>query len=61
MLNAGADRLAHPNIRSERTGRAEREVVAAADGAGMLILARDGDQSRPGPKSLGHATRFRSM
>jgi nucleotide-binding universal stress UspA family protein len=33
-------------------------VVAAADGAELLILARDGDQARLGPKSLGRASRF---
>ena len=42
----------------ERRGRVEREVVAAADGAGLLILARDGDRARLGPKSLGRACRF---
>lgn len=42
------------------------EAVAAVlvlaqmcDGEGdLLIVARDGDRSRPGPKSLGPATRF---
>jgi nucleotide-binding universal stress UspA family protein len=33
-------------------------VVAAADGASLLILARDGDDTRLGPKSLGPASRF---
>jgi Na+/H+ antiporter NhaD/arsenite permease-like protein len=32
--------------------------VAAAAGADLLILARDGDRSRLGPKSLGPAGRF---
>jgi hypothetical protein len=36
----------------------EREVVAAAEGADLLVLARDGERGRPGPKSLGPATRF---
>lgn len=58
LLDAAADRLARPCARDERAGRPEREVIAAADGAGMLILARDGDQSRLGPKSLGRAGRF---
>lgn len=39
-------------------GRAEREVVAASAQADLLIVARDGDQARLGPKSLGRATRF---
>jgi nucleotide-binding universal stress UspA family protein len=41
-----------------RHGRPEREVVAAAAGADLLVVARDGDRSRLGPHSLGHATRF---
>lgn len=36
----------------------EREVVAACTGAGLLVLARDGDHTRLGPRSLGPATRF---
>ena len=31
---------------------------AAADGVDLLVVARDGDRSRLGPHSLGHATRF---
>lgn len=58
LLNAAADRLGRPCRRDTRTGRIEREVVAAADGADLLIIARDGDRSRLGPKSLGHHTRF---
>jgi nucleotide-binding universal stress UspA family protein len=42
-----------------RRGRAEREVVAAlAQDVDLLVVARDGDRSRLGPHSLGHATRF---
>jgi nucleotide-binding universal stress UspA family protein len=42
-----------------RRGRVEREVVSAvADGVDLLVAARDGDRSRLGPHSLGHATRF---
>jgi nucleotide-binding universal stress UspA family protein len=58
LLAAAADRLGRPSTRGEHTGRAEREIVAAADGAGMLILARDGDPTRLGPKSLGPTCRF---
>jgi len=58
LLAAAAGRLARPCTRVERRGRVEREVVAAAAGAGLLILARDGDRSRLGPKSLGPADRF---
>jgi nucleotide-binding universal stress UspA family protein len=58
LLDAAARRLGRPCDRLERQGRPEREVVSAADGAGLLILARDGDRSRLGPRSLGKATRF---
>ncbi|MFD9324896.1 MULTISPECIES: universal stress protein [unclassified Streptomyces] len=58
LLDAAAERLARPCTRLERTGRAEREVVAAAEGADLLVLARDGDRSRLGPRSLGPAGRF---
>ncbi|MGW4976977.1 universal stress protein [Streptomyces mirabilis] len=58
LLQAAADRLGRPCTRMERHGRVEREVVVAATGADLLICARDGDQSRLGPHSLGHATRF---
>jgi hypothetical protein len=33
-------------------------VVTAAADADLLIVARDGDQSRLGPKSLGKEARF---
>ena len=58
LLRDAADRLGRDCRRQQRTGRPEREVVAAADGAELLILARDGDQARLGPKSLGRAGRF---
>jgi nucleotide-binding universal stress UspA family protein len=41
-----------------RRGRVEREVVAAAAGADLLVMARDGDRSRLGPKSIGRHARF---
>jgi nucleotide-binding universal stress UspA family protein len=58
LLAAAADRLARPCARIERRGRVEREVVTAADGADLLVLARDGDRRKLGPKSLGRADRF---
>ena len=58
LLDAAAERLRRPCTRSERSGRPEREVVAAAEGAGLLILARDGDRAHLGPRSLGPASRF---
>ncbi|MEW2626229.1 universal stress protein [Streptomyces sp. NPDC048106] len=58
LLAAAAERLGRPCVREERAGRVEREVVAAAEGAGLLVLARDGERSRLGPHSLGPAARF---
>jgi nucleotide-binding universal stress UspA family protein len=59
LLDAAAARLGRPAGRLRRRGRVERLVVeAAADGADLLVLARDGDRSRLGPHSLGPATRF---
>jgi len=58
LLNAAAQRIGRPTRRITRSGRIEREVVHAADGAELLIVARDGDRSRLGPHSLGRATRF---
>jgi nucleotide-binding universal stress UspA family protein len=58
LLEAAARALDRPCSTVERRGRAEREVVAAAEGADLLVLARDGDDTRLGPKSLGPASRF---
>ncbi len=58
LLRAAAERLGRPCTRLERSGRIEREVVAAAEGADLLILARDGDRTHLGPRSLSPATRF---
>ena len=58
LLRAAAERLGRPCTRLERSGRSEREVVAAAEGADLLILARDGDRARLGPRSLSPASRF---
>jgi nucleotide-binding universal stress UspA family protein len=58
LLESAARGLGRPCARSARVGRVEREVVAAAEDADLLVLARDGDRNRLGPRSLGHATRF---
>ncbi|MFE3323937.1 universal stress protein [Streptomyces sp. NPDC059176] len=58
LLAAAAERLGRPCSRRERAGRPEREVVAAAEGADLLVVARDGDRSHLGPRSLGPAGRF---
>jgi nucleotide-binding universal stress UspA family protein len=58
LLAAAAARLGRPCSALERVGPVEREVVAAADGAELLVVARDGDRTRLGPHSLGPASRF---
>ena len=58
LLEGAAHRLGRPCGLLDHHGRVEHEVVAAAADAGLLICARDGDRSKPGPHSLGPATRF---
>jgi nucleotide-binding universal stress UspA family protein len=58
LLEGAAARLGRPCTPVERTGRVETEVIAAADGAELLVLARDGDLGRLGPRSVGHESRF---
>jgi nucleotide-binding universal stress UspA family protein len=58
LLDAAAHRLGRPCERLELRGQAEREVVRACARADLLVMARDGDRSRLGPKSLGKAARF---
>ena len=59
LLEAAAEPArAGPASGSRSQGRAERDVVAASAQADLLIVARDGDRARLGPKSLGKATRF---
>jgi nucleotide-binding universal stress UspA family protein len=60
ILKAAATRLGREDTELlHLRGRVEREVVGAvAEGVDLLVAARDGDRSRLGPHSLGHATRF---
>jgi nucleotide-binding universal stress UspA family protein len=58
LVDAAARRLGRRCERLEIQGRAERAVVAASAQADLLIVARDGDRARLGPKSLGKTTRF---
>ncbi|MGW2182877.1 universal stress protein [Streptomyces sp. NPDC001732] len=58
LLTRAAEQLGRPCARQERSGNVEREVVAAAEGADLLIPARDGDRTHLGPRSLGPASRF---
>jgi nucleotide-binding universal stress UspA family protein len=58
LLSEAQARLGRPATLQSRRGRVEREVVASAERADVLVLARDGDRERLGPRSLGPATRF---
>jgi nucleotide-binding universal stress UspA family protein len=58
LLAAAQERLGRPARQLALTGRAEQEVVTACADAAVLVLGRDGDHARLGPRSLGRATRF---
>jgi nucleotide-binding universal stress UspA family protein len=58
LLDDAEERLGRAAVRLTLRGRPEREVVAACADADLLVLARDGDHRRLGPKSLGPHTRF---
>jgi nucleotide-binding universal stress UspA family protein len=58
LLEAAAGRLGRDCEKLEIHGHTERAVVAASARADLLVMARDGDRSRLGPKSLGKAARF---
>jgi nucleotide-binding universal stress UspA family protein len=58
LLAEAGERLGRDARTERRRGRIGHEVVAAADSMDLLVLARDGDRSRPGPRSLGPAARF---
>jgi nucleotide-binding universal stress UspA family protein len=58
LLAEARERFGHHAGVERRRGRVEREVVAAAEGMDILVLARDGDHSRLGPHSLGPPARF---
>ena len=58
LLADAAELLGHSAEQVALRGRTEREGVAAAARADLLVMSRDGDRSRPGPKSVGHAARF---
>jgi nucleotide-binding universal stress UspA family protein len=58
LLAAARDRLGRNATTVSLRGNVEREVVAAAESMDVLLLARDGDRTRPGPHSLGPAARY---
>jgi nucleotide-binding universal stress UspA family protein len=57
LLQEAARRLGRPATTVARRGHAEREVLEAAEGADLLVLARDGEPRRE-PKSVGREARF---
>jgi len=57
LLADARSRFGRPARTEVRRGRVEREVVAACDGADLLVLARDGER-KLGPPSLGKHQRF---
>ena len=57
VLEAAAARLGRAARQQRRRGRPEHEVVQAARGADLLIVARQG-AAEAGPRSLGKAARF---
>lgn len=58
LLDAAARRLGRGAARDARRGQVEREVVAAAADADLLVLARDGDERELGPGGLGRQVRY---
>ena len=56
LLEAARARLGRPAETRLRRGHVEHEVLAAAEGFDLLVLARDGGE--PGPRSLHGAVRF---
>jgi nucleotide-binding universal stress UspA family protein len=57
LLARARERLGREAELSARRGRIEREVLEAAEGYDLLVLARDGEPRRE-PKSIGHFARF---
>ena len=58
LLAAAMKRLNRPCGKIRTHGRPGHEVATAAVDADLLIVARDGDQSHLGPRSLGKESRF---
>jgi nucleotide-binding universal stress UspA family protein len=56
LVDAAAERLGRPAERLALPGRPEHAVVDAAAEFDLLIVSRT--NLRPGPHSIGHATRF---
>jgi nucleotide-binding universal stress UspA family protein len=57
LLERARERLGRDAELDARRGRIEREVLEAAEGVDVLVMARDGEPRRE-PKSVGHNARF---
>jgi nucleotide-binding universal stress UspA family protein len=57
LLQRARERFGREAAVDARRGRIEREVLEAAEGFDILVLARDGEPRRE-PKSIGHYARF---
>ena len=58
LLSDAQQQLGRQSTVEARSGRAEQEVLAAAEGMDVLLMARDGDRAHRGPRSLGPSGRF---
>ncbi|WP_189333744.1 universal stress protein [Actinoplanes ianthinogenes] len=58
LMAAAVERFGRDVRTVFRRGRVEHEVVAACAGMDLLVMARDGETGRAGPRSLGPAGRF---
>jgi len=58
LLRQAAAALGMPATCQVLRGPAEQAVVQVCRGVDLLVLARDGDNTRLGPASLSHQTRF---
>jgi nucleotide-binding universal stress UspA family protein len=58
LLEAAQAVLGREAALEGRSGRIEREVVAAAETMDLLVFARDGERSHLGPGSLGPTARY---
>ena len=58
LLGVAQERLGRDATSEVRSGRMEDAVLLAAEGVDLLILAREGDGTARGPRSLGPGARF---
>src|SRR5438309_4983003 len=58
LLTDAETLLGRPATLDARRGPVDQEVVAAAQKMDLLVLARDCDHAREGPRSLGPTARF---